>query len=628
MTTFSSLNLSQPTLKGLQSQKFTDLTDVQSATLPLALKNKDLLVTAKTGSGKTLSFLIPVLERLYKAKWSRMDGLGALIISPLRELSIQIYEVLIKIGKFHDFSAGLVIGGNNFEEEQEAIASMNILVATPGRLVQHIQESPYFTADNLQILVLDEADRVLDLGFYSAVKSIIDFLPANNGRQNLLFSATQTSSVSDLARLSLSSPVDVDLTTKYEVIPSKLQQRYILIAPHQKLNMLFSFIRTHLNDKIIVFLSSCKQVQYVYSAFCHLRPGISLLHLHGKQKQHQRTKIYYDFKGKSNCVLFCTDVVARGLDFPDVSWVVQVDCPDDSANYIHRVGRTARIRKGGKALLFLSREELKFLERLKERNVSISETSIPPTAIIDISATLTAMLVKHTELKELAQKAFVSYIRSIYLQPDKDVFNPRSIDLKTFGQSFGLNKAPRIRFIPTKKSEVNETNWRTSADDSQVHQEQESESEVSDGELFDAPIAGSSIYNEDEVEKPKIKRIVFDESLLEDLANAPLEAEINTDAQNNYLGQLRDRLKSSDELDKKRMKNMKAKMKKEKLKDEDCDQGVQLETNADSENDSDESSDDEPLVVSRKRFSSDSRDLAKRKRLEEHALSLIDQPLN
>ena len=180
------------------------MTDIQSKSIPISLKGKDVLGAARTGSGKTLAFLIPILERLYRAKWGPNDGLGALIISPTRELAIQIFDVLRKMGCFHTYSAGLVIGGKDLKQEQDRLSRMNILVATPGRLLQHMDQTIGFDASNVQLLVLDEADRILDMGFANTLNAIVENLTKD--RQTLLFSATQTKKVKDLARLSLKEP--------------------------------------------------------------------------------------------------------------------------------------------------------------------------------------------------------------------------------------------------------------------------------------------------------------------------------------------------------------------------------------------------------------------------------------
>eukprot|EP00882_Tetradesmus_deserticola_P012407 GHRQ01013149.1.p1 GENE.GHRQ01013149.1~~GHRQ01013149.1.p1 ORF type:complete len:270 (+),score=111.12 GHRQ01013149.1:115-924(+) len=190
--TFEELPLSKHTKAALKEAGYVNLTAIQRAALPHALAGRDILGAAKTGSGKTLCFLIPVVEKLYRQSWTRLDGLGALVLTPTRELALQIFEELVKVGKRHDMSAGLLIGGKAVNEEATRVNAMNILVATPGRLLQHMDETPGFDTHSLQVLVLDEADRILDMGFAATLDAIIANLPTE-GRQTLLFSATQVS---------------------------------------------------------------------------------------------------------------------------------------------------------------------------------------------------------------------------------------------------------------------------------------------------------------------------------------------------------------------------------------------------------------------------------------------------
>lgn len=373
---FSDFPISKKTLLALQECQYRQPTEIQKQTIGFALQGKDVLGAAKTGSGKTLAFLIPVLECLYRQQWSSMDGLGALIISPTRELAYQTFAVLRKVGKNHDFSAGLIIGGKELKGESEKIHRTNIVICTPGRLLQHMDETADFHASDLRMLVLDEADRILDMGFADTLNAIVENLPA--GRQTLLFSATQTKSVKDLARLSLKEPEYVWVHEKAKFsTPATLEQSYVVCELHDKVNMLFSFIRSHLKKKIMVFFACCKEVQYLFRIFCRLRPGIPMLALHGKQQQMKRVEVYDDFLRKKNAVLFATDVAARGLDFPAVNWVLQYDCPEDADTYIHRVGRTARYKEGGEALLLLlPSEETGMIAQLQEKKVPVNKIQV------------------------------------------------------------------------------------------------------------------------------------------------------------------------------------------------------------------------------------------------------------
>ncbi|CCD23892.1 RNA-dependent ATPase HCA4 NDAI_0C02320 [Naumovozyma dairenensis CBS 421] len=448
---FKDLPLSPPTLKGLNGAAFLKLTDIQRESIPISLKGYDVLGSAKTGSGKTLAFLIPILEKLYREKWTEFDGLGALVISPTRELAMQIYEVLLKIGTYTSLSAGLVIGGKDVKFESERLSKINILIGTPGRILQHLDQAIALNTSNLQMLVLDEADRCLDMGFKKTLDAIVSNLPAS--RQTLLFSATQSQSLGDLARLSLTDYKTVgtmdpskDKTDEGAATPKTLEQSYVETELADKLDILYSFIKSHLKHKMIVFLSSSKQVHFVYETFRKLQPGISLMHLHGRQKQKARTETLDKFSRAQQVCLFATDVVARGIDFPSVDWVIQVDCPEDADTYIHRVGRAARYGKKGKSLIMLTPQECEpFLKRLASKKIKLGKLTIKQAKKKSIKPQLQSLLFKDPELKYLGQKAFISYVRSIYIQKDKEVFNFESLATEAFANSLGLPGAPKIK---------------------------------------------------------------------------------------------------------------------------------------------------------------------------------------
>ncbi|XP_010891837.2 probable ATP-dependent RNA helicase DDX10 [Esox lucius] len=444
---FSDFPISKNTLRGLMEAQYRQPTEIQRQTIGFALQGKDVLGAAKTGSGKTLAFLIPVLECLYRQQWTAMDGLGALIISPTRELAYQTFEMLRKVGKNHEFSAGLIIGGKDLKNESEKIHRTNIIICTPGRLLHHMDGTAAFHISDLQMLVLDEADRILDMGFADTINAIVENLPKT--RQTLLFSATQTKSVKDLARLSLKDPEYVWVHEKAKFsTPATLEQNYVVCELHQKVNLLFSFIRSHLQKKVIVFFASCKEVQYLFRVFCRLRPGVPILALHGKQQQMKRVEVYNDFIKRKNAVLFATDIAARGLDFPAVNWVLQFDCPEDANTYIHRVGRTARYKEGGEALLvLLPSEEQGMLSQLQEKKVPIDRIQVNPDKLTSVQQKLEAFLAQETEQKERAQRCFVSYLRSVYLMKNKDVFDVFRLRLQEYAASLGLAVAPRVRFL-------------------------------------------------------------------------------------------------------------------------------------------------------------------------------------
>ncbi|KZT64113.1 DEAD-domain-containing protein [Daedalea quercina L-15889] len=506
---FADLPISDFTRRGLKKAYFTEMTDIQVKSLPLSLKGKDVLGAARTGSGKTLAFLIPVLEMLHRRKWGPQDGLGALVISPTRELAVQIFDVLRSIGSYHSFSAGLVIGGKNLKDERERLTRMNILVATPGRLLQHMDQTIGFECDNLQILVLDEADRILDMGFHRTLTALLSHLPKS--RQTLLFSATQTDSVASLARLSLTDPVAIGIaeTSISLATPASLQQHYVVTTLDQKLSLLWSFLKSHLQTKTLVFLSSCKQVRFVFETFRRLHPGVPLLHLHGKQKQATRLETFQRFTGMQKAVLFATDVAARGLDFPAVDWVVQVDAPEDVETYVHRVGRTARYESAGRALLFLMPSEEEGMKAvLEEKGLKVEKIKTKASKTQNIENQLQNMAFQDPEIKYLGQRAFVSYLRSVHLQKDKSIFKVGELPVERFAESLGLPGMPKIKFLGRElaKKKKNASHAVAIAQYAASHQARGSEGEESEGATLsegeESKIGDSS--DEETAEKRKL----------------------------------------------------------------------------------------------------------------------------
>lgn len=413
-----------------------------------------------------------------------MDGVGAIIISPTRELAYQIFETLKKVGAHHEISSGLIIGGKNLKFEKTRMDQCNIVICTPGRLLQHMDENPLFNCTSMQILVLDEADRCLDMGFAETMNAIIENLPPD--RQTLLFSATQTKSIKDLARLSLKSPEYVAPHDSSETkTPTALQQNYVVVNQEDKITMLWSFIKSHLKQKSIVFLSSCKQVKYICEIFSKLRPGVSLLALYGTLHQDKRMAIYDEFCRRSKVILFATDIASRGLDFPVVSWVIQLDCPEDATAYIHRAGRTARHKAHGESLLVLTpSEEQSMLEELRGSKIPINQITIDPRQLFSPRAKMEAYLAQSTELKESAHRAFVAYIKSVYMMKNKNIFNVESINFDEYASSLGLVVTPRVRFLQ------------------RIKKRQEKQMKGENGESSD-----DSDSNEDVNEKKKLNKI-------------------------------------------------------------------------------------------------------------------------
>jgi len=343
-----------------------------------------VLGAAKTGSGKTLAYMVPAVELLRKANITPKQGTGVLIITPTRELAMHNYKWARDCLQYHNKTHGVVIGGAKRSSEANQLKKgVNLLVATPGRLLDHLENTKGFVFHNLQMLIIDEADAILKIGFEEEMNKIIKLLP-NKTRVTCLFSATMTKKVEDLCRLSLKNPVLVEVAKDSQSSTnSSLEQGFVIVDPAKKFQLLFTFLRKNLKKKIMVFMSSCNAVKFYSDLLNYV--DIPVKDIHGKQKQQKRTSTYFEFCQAETGTLLCTDVAQRGLDFPKVDWVIQYDPPDDPDDYIHRVGRTGRGQEGGgKALLFLMEHELGFIRFLKQKKVKPLEFEFPTDKLAGI----------------------------------------------------------------------------------------------------------------------------------------------------------------------------------------------------------------------------------------------------
>ncbi|EFA82911.1 putative RNA helicase [Heterostelium album PN500] len=453
---FNSLPIEEKTKKAIAEMKFTKMTPIQAKTIMPLLEGRDLLGAARTGSGKTLAFLIPAIEILVKANFKPRNGTGVIIISPTRELALQIYGVARELMLNHTQTHGLVIGGNNDKraEIERLEKGVNLLVCTPGRLLDHLQNTRGFIVKNLKCLVIDEADRILEVGFEEDMHQIVKLLPKE--RQTMLFSATQTRKVDDIARVSFNKePVYVGVDDDREVSTVEgLEQGYVVCPSEKRFLLLYTFLKKNLNKKVIVFLSSCNSVKYHAELLNFI--GIPVLEFHGKQKQQKRTNTFYEFVNAEKGILICTDVAARGVDIPSVDWIIQFDPPDDPKEYIHRVGRTARgVGKKGRALLFLLPQELTFLKYLKLAKVPLNEYEFPQKKVSNVQDQLEKLVANNYYLHNSARDAYKSYIHSYASHSLKDTFNVNSLDLASVALAFGFQNPPKIVFniAPSVKSE-------------------------------------------------------------------------------------------------------------------------------------------------------------------------------
>ncbi|CAX41816.1 ATP-dependent RNA helicase, putative [Candida dubliniensis CD36] len=441
---FENADLSEPTMRAIKEMGFTKMTKVQAKTIPPLLAGRDVLGAAKTGSGKTLAFLIPAIELLYSLKIKPRNGTAVIIITPTRELALQIFGVARELMQFHSQTCGIVIGGADRRQEATKLSKgVNLLVATPGRLLDHLKNTQ-FVFSNLKALVIDEADRILEIGFEDEMKQIIKVLP-NENRQSMLFSATQTTKVEDLARISLRpGPLYINVVPEKDVSTADgLEQGYVVCDSDKRFLLLFSFLKRNVKKKIIVFLSSCNSVKFYSELLNYI--DLPVLDLHGKQKQQKRTNTFFEFCNAKQGILVCTDVAARGLDIPAVDWIVQFDPPDDPRDYIHRVGRTARGTQGkGKSLMFLTPSELGFLRYLKAAKVPLNEYEFPANKIANIQSQLTKLIKTNYLLNQSAKDGYRAYLQAYASHGLKTVYQIDKLDLKKVSASFGLDQVPRV----------------------------------------------------------------------------------------------------------------------------------------------------------------------------------------
>ena len=360
---FEELNISKEVKQGLADAGFTEMFPIQEKTITALLENKDVIGKAQSGSGKTLAFLVPIVERV-----KQDEGLQALIMAPTRELAIQIDDVLRKISKHKRVKSALVYGGKSVGEQAHQLHGANIVVATPGRLRDHM-ERKNIDLKNVKFVILDESDRMLDMGFIYDIDFILRH--TNKTRQTLLFSATMPDPIRNLVHRYMKSPVTIELHKETPTVMAIEQEAY-LVLDNDKHGCLKFVLEKERPSLCIIFVRTKREARRLANVFGR---DYNIAAIHGDLSQNQRERVLGAFRSKRLQCLIATDVAARGLDIPAVSHVINYDLPNDVETFIHRVGRTARAGAKGKAIMIAvpaQMNDLKIIEHAAKVKMKIN----------------------------------------------------------------------------------------------------------------------------------------------------------------------------------------------------------------------------------------------------------------
>ncbi|KAL3642881.1 DEAD-box ATP-dependent RNA helicase 17 [Castilleja foliolosa] len=520
---FSSLGLHETLCEQLKERLgFEVPTQVQAQAIPVVLSGRHVLVNAATGTGKTVAYLAPIIHLLqeYDQRVQRQDG------------TFDVYEILQKLlHRFHWIVPGYIMGGENRSKEKARLRKgVSILIATPGRLLDHLKNTSSFIHTNLRWIIFDEADRILELGFGKDIEEILSCLgtrkynsdsksaaAVNPGvqRQNLLLSATLNEKVNQLAKISLENPVLIGLDDKKNVkhkhfklepdglnveagkmmpsndeynLPSQLVQKYIKVPCGSRLVVLLSILKNLFekdpSQKVVVFFSTCDAVDFHYSLLSEFQwsstpqsetearqlfLGCKIMRLHGSMNHDDRKTTFQTFKTEKSALLLSTDVSARGLDIPKVRCIIQYDSPGEATEYVHRVGRTARLGEKGDSILFLQPVEIDYLKDLEKHGVVVSEyplqklvSSFPLYGskhhakkfvsielhpwLVALQRALESLVSTEAEIKKLANDAFSSWVRAYTAHRGdlKQIFMVKKLHLGHVAKSFALKDQPSL----------------------------------------------------------------------------------------------------------------------------------------------------------------------------------------
>jgi superfamily II DNA/RNA helicase len=372
---FESFGLNGQLIEGLTAMGFEEATPIQEQALPIILDKKDLIGCAQTGTGKTAAFLLPIIHQLITAN-TQTDSIKALVVVPTRELALQIDQALEGLSYFTDISSCPLYGGGDgseFKQQKKALTSgMDFIIATPGKLISHLNMG-YVKTDGLTHLILDEADRMLDMGFFEDIMRIVSYLPKE--RQTLMFSATMPSKIRQLAQKILKDPEEINIAMS-KPAEGVMQVAY-LVFDKDKPALIKRLLDKEGLEGVIVFSRTKRNVKEITKML--RKTSLNIEEMHSDLAQDEREEVMRKFRNRKIQVLVATDILARGIDIKELQLVLNFDVPDEAEDYVHRVGRTARADQSGMAITFITpSEQRKFaqIERLIETNVT--KQPVPP----------------------------------------------------------------------------------------------------------------------------------------------------------------------------------------------------------------------------------------------------------
>jgi len=435
---FKDLNLIEPILRALNTEGYSTPTPIQEQSIPVALAGRDLLGCAQTGTGKTAAFAIPILQHLYaeKSNGQRTKGIRALILTPTRELAIQIDESIAAYGRHLGLKHLVVFGGVSQHPQTAALRSgTDILIATPGRLLDLMQQG-YISLSNIGIFVLDEADRMLDMGFIHDVKKVIAKLPSK--RQTLFFSATMPNEIATLADSILNEPVRVEVTPVSSTAQT-IQQSMFFVEKTDKKHLLLHLLKDRSIERVLVFARTKHGSDKVVKDLAN--HGVPAEAIHGNKSQNARQRALSNFKSGATRVLVATDIAARGIDVDNLTHVINYELPNVPETYVHRIGRTGRAGASGTAFSFCDREEREFLRDIQKLiGATIPVVNEHPF----VMATSSMDNIRRTLPQKPAQRQHIQSERRTFTSTNRNE-RPSSID-RNAGQKMVVKKTNRFPY--------------------------------------------------------------------------------------------------------------------------------------------------------------------------------------